>query len=67
MHINGVVSIDLKNIDPQTTKPVLLVSCRDVDGKEVQVALTANIGEMIGGAARGVIQRWQENQPRRNS
>lgn len=53
--VHGLVAIDLF-ADPYSGKPVLCLK----SGNTVLCYLTANIAEMIGGAAKGATARWED-------
>jgi len=59
--IHGVCSIEIKDFDPKTGKPYLQVTWPD----DSVVCFTANLGDMIAGAARGALLRWQDQQGRK--
>jgi len=60
--IHGVCQMDLTESDPGTGKPYLRLEFPD----GVVVCLTLNIGEMIGGAAKGAQRRWEDLQAGRD-
>lgn len=66
MHINYIVNLEIiddsaKVIKAGAHKPFVLIDCQDVYGQKVTIALTTNIGEMIGGACAGTSQRFESS------
>jgi hypothetical protein len=56
MKINGMVKVDIYQ-DNETGKPILQLEIGNI-----VVCVTANIAEMIGGAAIGARKRWEDHQ-----
>ncbi len=55
-----MASVDVTAVDTKTGKPLVTISFPD----GVEVVLTCNLADMIGGIGRGALQRWQDQQPK---
>jgi len=60
MKIHGLVTLDVieKPPDPASGKPYLRLKFSD----DTILCITANLAEMIGGAGRGLRERWEDAQ-----
>lgn len=57
--VYGYVRLHIEESDPQTGKPYLVISVGP-ENAPTEIAITTNVGEMIGGASKGARERWEQ-------